>query len=176
APAQDIIEYKTIKFHRGVGDDVPVFERSPSAEGDQAWEGLYADAASRVPKAEVMKMTNKTLPILHDQGNYMIALDVFHQLHCLDNIRQQLELPGGGNYTRLPMSHLRHCVGAIRQALMCYADTTPVVWQWSTELMQPEQRDDLLHTCRNFDKIQGWARQFRMLDGTEPGLTTYQGE
>ncbi|KAJ6523043.1 hypothetical protein B0H19DRAFT_1277125 [Mycena capillaripes] len=176
APAQDIIEYKTVKFHRGLGDDVPLFEGPPSAEGDQAWEELYAYAASQIPKSEVLKMTNKTLPILPDQGSYVIALDVFHQLHCLDMIRQQLELPGGGNYTRLTMPHLRHCVGAIRQALMCYADTTPVVWQWSIELMQAEQRDDLLHTCRDFDKIQGWAKKLSMPSKSQPGLTTYQAE
>jgi hypothetical protein len=77
-------------------------------------------------------------------------------------IRQQLELPSGANYTRLGMRHVRHCVGAIRQSLMCYADTTPVVWQWSTELMRAEQRDDLLHTCRDFDQIQRWTREHNM--------------
>ncbi|KAJ7926465.1 hypothetical protein B0H13DRAFT_1599551, partial [Mycena leptocephala] len=176
APAQHMIEYKTMKFHRGAEEDVPLFERSPSVEGDLAWRELYAYAASRVPKSEVMKMTNKTWPILHDEENYVIALDIFHQLHCLDKIRQQLELSRGGNYTRLSMPHVRHCVGAIRQALMCYADTTPVVWQWSTELMEAEQRDDLLHTCRDFDKIRGWAKEHSMPMGLLPDLTTYQEE
>jgi hypothetical protein len=73
-------------------------------------------------------------------------------------IRQQLEIPGGANYTRLGMRHVRHCVGAIRQSLMCHADTTPVVWQWS-ELMGAEQRDDILHNCRDFEQIQRWTRE-----------------
>ncbi|KAJ6589321.1 hypothetical protein B0H19DRAFT_235640 [Mycena capillaripes] len=146
SPAQDAIVYKKVKFHRGLEDDISIYERPPSAEVDQAWEELYAYAASRVPKSEVSKMMNTTWPILHEEGNYVIALDVFHQLHCLDMLRQQLH--PGHNCTLMSKIHLRHCVGAIRQALMCYADLSPVVWQWSTRYKEAEQRDDLVHTCR----------------------------
>ncbi|KAJ7222515.1 hypothetical protein GGX14DRAFT_428972 [Mycena pura] len=169
SPAEHAIKYKTIKFHRGLGDDVPIYERPPSAEVDQAWEALYAYAASRVPKSEVDKMSNTTWPILHEQGNYVIALDAFHQLHCLDMLRQ--ELHPGHNYTRMSKTHLRHCIGVIRQSLMCYADVTPVVWQWSTKFQEAEQRDDLLHTCRDFDAIQSWAMERSM--GLLPDLTVY---
>ncbi|KAF8125882.1 hypothetical protein K438DRAFT_2148221 [Mycena galopus ATCC 62051] len=67
-----------------------------------------------------------------------IALEVFHQLHYLasDVLRQQLH--PGHNYTVQSPVHLRHCVGAIRQALMCYADTNPIVWQWSTRYNEAE--------------------------------------
>ncbi|KAJ7741199.1 hypothetical protein DFH07DRAFT_751173, partial [Mycena maculata] len=171
APAQHTIEYQTVKFHRGLGDDIPAYERPPSPEVDLAWGELYAYSASRVPKSEVVKMTNTTWPILHEEGNYVIALDVFHQLHCLDILRQQLELPAGHNYTRRSMPHVRHCTGVIRQALMCYADISPVVWQWSTRFKEAEQRDDILHTCRNFDRIQDWAKERSM--GLLPDLSVY---
>ncbi|KAJ7487306.1 hypothetical protein B0H11DRAFT_2230629 [Mycena galericulata] len=174
SPAQHAIEYKTVKFHRGLHGDVPLYERPPSAEVDQAWEKLYAYAASRIPKSEADKLTNKTWPILHEDGKYVIALDVFHQLHCLDVIRQQLELPNGLNYTRRTPAHLRHCVGAIRQALMCTADTSPVVWQWSDKYKEAEQRDDILHTCRDFDRLQDWARERSM--GLLPDLSVYVEE
>jgi hypothetical protein len=36
-----VIQYKTVKFHRGAADDIPLFESAPSAEGDQAWRDLY---------------------------------------------------------------------------------------------------------------------------------------
>ncbi|KAJ6472292.1 hypothetical protein C8R47DRAFT_1221798 [Mycena vitilis] len=169
SPAQEAIAYKTVKFHRGLQDDIPIYERPPSAAVDQAWEELYEYAASRVPKSEVVKMTNKTWPILNEEGNYVIALDVFHQLHCLDTLRQQLH--PGHNYTLKSKVHLRHCIGALRQALMCYADTTPVVWQWSDRYKEAEQRDDLVHRCRDFDAIKGWAKERSM--GTLPDLSVY---
>ncbi|KAJ7906204.1 hypothetical protein B0H13DRAFT_1619603 [Mycena leptocephala] len=168
APAWTAVAYKVVKFHRGLQDDIPIYERPPSDEVDQAWEQLYAYAASRVPKSEVVKMTNRTWPILHEEGNYIIALDVFHQLHCLDMLRQQLY---PDNYTLKSKVHLRHCVGAIRQALMCYADISPVVWQWSAQYKEAEQRDDIMHTCRDFDKIQEWAKERSM--GALPDLSVY---
>ncbi|KAF8175491.1 hypothetical protein K438DRAFT_1979715 [Mycena galopus ATCC 62051] len=114
-------------------------------------------------------MTNATWPVLHEKGNYVIALEVFHQLHCLDVLRQQLH--PGHNYTVWSPVHLRHCVGAIRQALMCYADISPIVWQWSTRYNEAEQRDDILHTCRDFSRIQDWARERSM--GSLPDLSVY---
>ncbi|KAJ7019876.1 hypothetical protein C8F04DRAFT_1275782 [Mycena alexandri] len=169
SPAQHMIVYQTVKFPRGLENDIPVYERAPSAKVDQAWEDLYAYAASRIPKSEAAKMTNTTWPILNEDGNYVIALDVFHQLHCLDMIRQQLH--PGHNYTVVSKIHLRHCIGAIRQALMCYADTSPVVWQWSSRYKEAEQRDDILHTCRDFDRLQSWAKEHSM--GLLPDLSVY---
>ncbi|KAJ7160009.1 hypothetical protein C8R43DRAFT_349437 [Mycena crocata] len=164
-----MISYKTVKFHRGLADDIPVYEQRPSPEVDAAWEELYAYAASRIPKSEAVKMTNTTWPILHDEDNYFMAADVFHQLHCLDMLRQQVH--PGHNYTRLSGMHIRHCIGAIRQALMCYADVSPVVWQWSSKFNEAEQRDDILHTCRDFDRLQGWAKERSL--GELPDLTVY---
>ncbi|KAJ7641268.1 hypothetical protein FB45DRAFT_899814 [Roridomyces roridus] len=173
SPAQAAIGYKVVKFHRGLRDDLPIYERPPSPEGDQAWGLLYEYALSRIPKSEAVKLTNKTWPILDEPGNYIIALDVFHQLHCLDLVRQQLELHHSNtrNYTGQSMPHLRHCIGAIRQALMCHADTTPIIWQWSDRLKEAEQLDDILHSCKDFDRIQDWARQRSV--GLLPDLTVY---
>ncbi|KAJ7186492.1 hypothetical protein C8R46DRAFT_1206495 [Mycena filopes] len=169
SPAQDMITYKTVKFHRGLEDDIPIYERAPSPEVDKAWEDLYVYAASRIPKSEAAKMTNATWPILNEEGNHVIALELFHQLHCLDMIRQQSH--PGHNYTLLSKIHLRHCIGAIRQALMCYADISPIVWQWSSRYNEAEQRDDILHTCRDFDKLRGWAQEHSL--GLLPDLSVY---
>ncbi|KAJ7124649.1 hypothetical protein C8R43DRAFT_1147370 [Mycena crocata] len=169
SPAQHLLTYQTVRFHRGLEGDVPIYEQPPSATVDEAWKNLWDGAASRIPKSEAVKMINDTWPVLHHEGNYIITLDVFHQLHCLDILRQQAH--PGHNYTRQTKSHLRHCVGAIRQAVMCYADVTPVVWQWSTKYNEAEQRDDVLHTCRDFDRIKGWAREHS--NGGLPDLSVY---
>jgi hypothetical protein len=70
-------------------------------------------------------------------------------------LRQQLH--PGNNYKHVPRTHIRHCIGAIRQALMCAVDITPVVWQWSEKLQMAEQRDDIVHVCRDYDRIREWA-------------------
>ncbi|KAJ7153294.1 hypothetical protein C8R46DRAFT_912510 [Mycena filopes] len=169
APAQSAVETKIIKFTRGVEDDIPIYEQRPSPAVDDAWRELYAFSETSVSRSEAAQMGNKTWPILGAPDHYLVALDVFHQLHCLDMVRQRLH--PGHNYTRLPMGHLRHCIGAIRQALMCAADITPVVWQWSDELKIADQRDDILHVCRDYGKIQTWAKEHHA--GAFPDVTVY---
>lgn len=40
---------------------------------------------------------------------------------------------------------------------MCSADISTIVWQWSEERQVAEQRDDVVHVCRDFDRIRDWA-------------------
>jgi hypothetical protein len=42
---------------------------------------------------------------------------------------------------------------------MCSADISTVVWQWSEERQLAEQRDDIVHVCRDFDRIREWANR-----------------
>jgi hypothetical protein len=41
---------------------------------------------------------------------------------------------------------------------MCSADVTPLVWTWDEEAQRSFPRSDTLHSCRNFEKIQEWAK------------------
>ncbi|KAF7344830.1 hypothetical protein MVEN_01644300 [Mycena venus] len=155
SPAENVVTHRIVKFSRGLADDIPIYERRPSPAVDAAWHKLYSVAETRITKSEALKMPNRTWPLQREPGHYMFALDVFHQLHCLDVLRKQVH--PGYNYTRIPISHVRHCIGAIRQALMCSADISTVVWQWSEERQLAEQRDDIVHVCRDFERIREWA-------------------
>ncbi|KAF7365992.1 hypothetical protein MVEN_00475100 [Mycena venus] len=157
SPADHVVRQKIVKFTRGVEDDIPIYERRPSDAVDAAWRDLWSVAQTRIPRSEAAKMPNRTWPLQREPGQYMFALDVFHQIHCLDVLRQQVHRGRGFNYTHVPISHVRHCIGAIRQALLCAADISPVVWQWSEERQLVEQRDDIVHVCRDFGQIWEWA-------------------
>ncbi|KAJ7174400.1 hypothetical protein C8R46DRAFT_990506 [Mycena filopes] len=159
SPAQHVVQRKVIKFTRGFADDIPIYERRPSPAVDEAWSALYSVAQTKISRTDAMKLANKTWPLIGEKGSYIFALDVFHQLHCLDIIRKQLLISAGHNYTRISGSHIRHCFGAIRQALMCSADISVIVWQWSDKFKMVEQRDDVLHVCRDYDMIRQWASQ-----------------
>ncbi|KAJ7046315.1 hypothetical protein C8F04DRAFT_1173256 [Mycena alexandri] len=143
SPAEDFVSHKLVKFTRGLAGDVPIYEHRRSPAVDAAWEALYSVAQIRMPRSEVVKMPNRTWPWTLTQGQ--------------DTLRK--ELHPGENYTRAPAFHIRHCIGAIRQALMCSVDITSVVWQWSDDLKSVEQRDDVVHVCRDYDRIRDWASQ-----------------
>lgn len=55
---------------------------------------------------------------------------------------------------------LDHCIDALRQTIMCHSDVSPVSWH----LNMPKRNVIIpqlstTHTCRNFTKIQEWARE-----------------
>jgi Mycotoxin biosynthesis protein UstYa len=42
---------------------------------------------SAIPKSEATKLSNKTIP-RPGSDDYLVELDVFHQLHCLNDLRK----------------------------------------------------------------------------------------
>lgn len=76
-----------------------------------------------------------------------------------DVLRQVIHPDDYPEMQRLSKIHLRHCIGVIRQSLMCFSDITPIVWQWNETLHIGDERDDVVHTCRNFERIQEWGEK-----------------
>ncbi|KAF7303634.1 hypothetical protein MIND_00592700 [Mycena indigotica] len=89
SPAQDAVEYGLTSY--AIGGD-PKFHIQPSPELDANWDDLYNFGISQIPKSEARLLPNKTYPIPGDESNYIVELDVFHNLHCLNMIRQGLHV------------------------------------------------------------------------------------
>ncbi|KAJ6461976.1 hypothetical protein DFH09DRAFT_1494536, partial [Mycena vulgaris] len=163
APAQHVVEEIIKVYPVGFNHDKSPFQVPSSPELDDAWEDLYQFGISRIPKGEAALLPNKTSPIPGDPGYYIIELDVFHQLHCLNTIRKALDptyypkwnisKPG------FAQDHISHCVDWIRHSIMCHSDTSVVVWQWDPRHNETFTRPGVPHTCRNFGLIQQWGRE-----------------
>lgn len=55
-----------------------------------------------------------------------------------------------------------HCVDSIRETLMCHADVSPIPFRVNVPANQViVPRLSTTHTCRNFTKIQEWAKDHR---------------
>ncbi|TFK42241.1 hypothetical protein BDQ12DRAFT_762509, partial [Crucibulum laeve] len=160
APAQASLEYEVKSFtagrehktiYQGLSDDV-----------DRAWGELYNHTLLKIPKNEAALLPNKTYPIKDEPGYYLAGLDVFHQLHCLNNVRRALHREYYVNDTHLDEDHVSHCIDSIRQSLMCNADISVNVWQWSNELSAVVGYSTQAHSCRNFNKLREWAQERRV--------------
>ncbi|KAJ7160632.1 hypothetical protein C8R43DRAFT_1233822 [Mycena crocata] len=169
SPAMPAIEHEAKVYTIGFLNDFSPYQIPSSPELDELWSKLYNFGISRISKEEAAKLPNKTQAIPGDEGHYIAALDVFHNLHCLNKIRMALDpdyypewristtnnqIPSQTNVTR----HVSHCVDWIRQALQCSSDTSVIVWQWDDTVNRNTFRGDVAHTCRNFEKIQEWAK------------------
>ncbi|KAJ6478197.1 hypothetical protein C8R45DRAFT_1101586 [Mycena sanguinolenta] len=155
SPAQDAVEYGITSYatSRTEGFRIP-----PSPELDQAWENLYNFGISQIPKSQAALLPNKTHPIPGDEENYIAELDVFHNLHCLNMIRQRVHSDYYTDAEKMDIVHLDHCIDWIRQSLMCAGDTSVIVWQWDAAQNITTFQGDVVHTCRNFEKLREWGK------------------
>jgi len=166
SPAQSAVEYEIKSFTPG--REHKTIYQGASKEVDRAWGELYNHTLLKIPKSEAALLPNKTYPIKHEPGYYLAGLDVFHQLHCLNNIRRALHHDYYANDTDLDEEHVSHCVDTIRQSLMCSADISVNVWQWSDSYKAVVGYSTQAHTCRNFDKLRDWAREHRIHEWIDP--------
>ncbi|OKL57499.1 hypothetical protein UA08_06893 [Talaromyces atroroseus] len=169
SPAENAIRYKNLAFTTSISPHLTKYQGPPTPENLAAWEDLYscrfllALGVSRIPMSEAAKLVNKTVPIPDYPGEYVIQLDVFHQLHCLNMIRLKLwagegpEYYLGVNETLMDMDHLDHCIDSMRQSFMCSSDISPITWKWVEDSQSARGLLTTLHTCRDFEAIREWA-------------------
>lgn len=96
------------------------------------------------------------------EGEYVVAFEVFHQLHCLNTIRQYT---WRNHYTVLPAAldgndvanrmHVDHCIETLRLSLMCNADLTPFTLPIG-EHNRVRADFDAFHRCKKWDPLVNW--------------------
>ncbi|PTB48341.1 hypothetical protein M431DRAFT_100297 [Trichoderma harzianum CBS 226.95] len=170
SPAQNEIEYKLTKFHTNIVDAPDEFQGGPSEILNKAWDGLFNFGISTIPKGQAKLLPNYTSPVPGHEDEYIVELDVFHQLHCLV-LSLNWTVPETYPYeafeeNRVKNSinpwHIGHCLESLRQSIMCHADITPAVWHWDYSVANPVRNKPwltVLHTCRDFDRIRDWAKK-----------------
>lgn len=137
----------------------------PSEEVNDAW-------ASLLPKEGGFFTHDRIAPTKS-------CLAVFHQLHCLDMLRQALyesrpdivEQGHNESHTADPhpdhdvtvdhnhshdMYHIGHCFDLLRQSLMCKADLTVEVGNLTEGGVTGFGTE---HQCVNWEELMGWMKQ-----------------
>ncbi|KAL9071438.1 MAG: hypothetical protein Q9157_005471 [Trypethelium eluteriae] len=165
SPAQDILAYKVVTFSNAMQDDRSKYQGLPTDEVDEAWEGLYSkEIITKIEEEQAKKLPDTTLGLHDEPGQYVVGLEVFHQLQCLDRIRKAF-YPGRysahSNTTNeeraFEEEDLSQCFESIRQTLMCNADVSTMHWEWDEEQQRAKPKPTNVHTCRDFEAIQQWA-------------------
>ncbi|OAQ76796.1 hypothetical protein VFPFJ_10578 [Purpureocillium lilacinum] len=197
SPANHLVEYNTLKFNRSRGDDKTPFQGWPTDEIDQTWADAYVPGIlSTVDGHTASQLPEQTerLPLRGRENEYVVTLDAFHQMHCLDVVRMALYRDRYDKHFYYPNGtvdyckwlHVDHCLDQVRQALMCQADVSVVYYAWSNITQGMRPRVDNLHTCRNWTKILEWAAERgveatnwhpsrRVVEGADGTFTIEQG-
>ncbi|ORY67718.1 uncharacterized protein BCR38DRAFT_483326 [Pseudomassariella vexata] len=195
SPAQNAVEY--VVSHpddsiHGTNEWMNMlFDGSANGGVGERWKGLYTpymDVAITQQEAAQLGEQSVMIP---GTDQYIVELEVHHQLHCLDSLRRALfpTTPGQGHQQNNSFSaeveedenddpgahhpkHLDHCIDWIRQALMCWVDITPVSWAVDPATGLPEPQIPQQRTCRNWDLVQAWADGHRVSDDV---LESFEG-
>ncbi|KAF9486940.1 hypothetical protein BDN71DRAFT_770718 [Pleurotus eryngii] len=160
SPANEAVSYQHRKFFNGFGRNISPFQVPPSKELDELWEDLHNFRISRIPKSQAKLLPNVMEAIPGDEEHYAVELNVFHELHCLNRIRKTIY---SEHYPDMRISlpgkeiHMSHCLDSIRQSLVCSSDVSLIVWKWDEEAGQSFPRGNVVHRCRDLDRIKEWA-------------------
>jgi hypothetical protein len=159
------------------GQDPPsIYRGKPGPEVDAAWKDLTAEHAIPISADEVKKLgkdpkTAVKFPESFGYGSdaYVAQVDVFHQIHCLDALREEMHR---NYYSGLPSSsrntmqkvHINHCVHVLLQNLLCESSVDLITYNWMEGLHFPFPDFDLTHQCRSFEALLDWQHD-HMVDG-----------
>ncbi|KAF9882666.1 hypothetical protein FE257_005660 [Aspergillus nanangensis] len=165
SPAQWALRYRNTVFDSSFGIQTTAYQGPPSETNNALWSDLYNFGITRISADEARDMANKTLPIPNDADHYIISLSVFHQLHCLNQVRKGLygDVDWTDQSDHTGITHLDHCVDIIRQGLMCNADITPLTWTRDGHDGSAKEVAEVIHTCRDFEAIRDWAKARQMV-------------
>jgi len=148
------------------------FTGSPSVNPhvDESWSELIKNINIRV-SAEELERNHQSSVELPENGGYLAWMSVYHELHCLKVLRQWgYKEHYFANMTKqlhgeMEM-HTDHCVEYLRQASMCHADTSLVVFEWSESKAKPmlkNHRDP--HMCKDWATIEVIAKDRQVTSG-----------
>ncbi|ORY10176.1 hypothetical protein BCR34DRAFT_567253 [Clohesyomyces aquaticus] len=177
-PALEAVEYQTI-IYRGAQEDDNPYKGHPNPALDAAWGELTAVrhvSISGDTMTAIKKSDNHAVQL--PDGSYLGATEVFHQLHCLNLIRQHSykeyydvdgrRPPGLTDSAKTLRNHVDHCIDILRQNIMCTADTSVITHNWVKGYQFPYPNFNTQHKCRNFDKIVAWEKAHQVKDPARP--------
>jgi hypothetical protein len=95
---------------------------------------------------------------------YVASIEVFHHLHCLDELRREISYkhyheaeegpaPGG----KLHEAHISHCIDVLAQALRCTGSVDMITFNWVQGHKLPQPDFSNRKVCRDFDALLNWA-------------------
>ncbi|KAF3762725.1 hypothetical protein M406DRAFT_333095 [Cryphonectria parasitica EP155] len=141
-----------------------LFVGEPSHEIDDNWLDLIGDRYFSISEEEAIEAWGERRHeyVDEDHGGYTAGLDVFHTLHCLNQIRMALS-PDHYNHHGMPVetsaAHTAHCLDAIRQHVQCYGSTTLIPTKWRDGAQRQYIDSNQEHVCRDFSYLRKFVKR-----------------
>ncbi|KAF7548011.1 hypothetical protein G7Z17_g7345 [Cylindrodendrum hubeiense] len=179
SPAESVAEYQTVRYNI-----TPLQEKTEymgyGADVDKAWDHVTYDVGDQMIGNDELNRLGLDPASLKVEDprtgkeGYRAGIQVFHQLHCLNLLRQDsykeyYSHHGGDIEVEAEdlRGHLDHCIEILRIALMCQSDIGVYTFKYYEGFEGHWPDFSTLHTCRNFDAIRDWAFENAAVFGDE---------
>ncbi|MCJ1360353.1 MAG: hypothetical protein MMC33_010358 [Icmadophila ericetorum] len=159
SPARKAVRYETVLMNNSIYDTSP-FKGAPREEQTDAWDE-YARWQNLVISGDDLKAINRSSIVLADGSGYLATLDVFHELHCLNIIREYIhrDYYQSRESPHMQFIHADHCLDTLRQIVQCHGDVSIVTFDWVEHQHDPFPNFLVNRECRNWDSILDWAKE-----------------
>lgn len=194
----DLLRYNETshEVYRQMDPTLPLYFGKPSPAMDTAWAELLQYEYPAITPEEMAENPFLSYDMDKDKhpvtGKYHFALDVFHNLHCLNAVRIELDKDyyGPHNHGHIgrraehdhephapqqhqsawdaaARDHIDHCMNHIRQSLQCRPDLSPAAMHVFADFDGSKYflGNAEKHTCYDWESVIDWAAARK----TEPG-------
>ncbi|KAI1428154.1 hypothetical protein F5Y12DRAFT_733886 [Xylaria sp. FL1777] len=164
SPLQDVVEYEVSTEHATDPGHYSVYAGPPSEEQEEAWDRLITPVYFNISRDELSRAGESFEHIIElTEGGYIASVAVYHELHCLRNLR--LYVFRDRYYPNLTESqhhylktHLDHCLEVLRISTMCHGNTAINSYRWDTETIdKPLTKSNSSSVCVKWSSIEDWS-------------------
>ncbi|WQF88134.1 Putative mycotoxin biosynthesis protein UstYa [Colletotrichum destructivum] len=174
SPVHDVLEYEDVQFDNAFWKPSP-YKGKPTPELEAKWKELWYYGSFDLPSSALPALNKSPNGVGGDawartaSGNLLAGLEVFHNLHCLNLVRQYVHKddfdysndPAFIGDDEIVLAHVDHCIEALRIRLQCYADVTPFLHTNGSKGTQPDFNTQ--HRCPKYDRIVEWAKERQIM-------------
>lgn len=141
--------------------------RKPDPAVDKAWEDLDNIRTFPITREDVIKLGKNPdlavkFPEEYGLGSeaYVAELDIFHQIHCLNLLRNIAWSDYTHREKKMPSDlhwiHVSHCTDMLMQTITCQGSLDVLTFEWMETQDWPWPDFFVNRQCRNFESIVNW--------------------
>ncbi|KAI0816462.1 hypothetical protein GGR55DRAFT_627046 [Xylaria sp. FL0064] len=148
-----------------------IARQMPNPEADRVWEDYENVRPIRLTKSQIIRMGKDPSRVSRYEDKdwgfgddaYVGDLDVFHQLHCLNTLRQyayadyyNLTPIETGDASSLMAMHVNHCVDILLQEIQCSGNVGFITSGWVKNQRYPQPDMSINRKCIAFENVIAW--------------------
>jgi len=169
-----VIQYERVVFNQAIYGERTVY-MGGSKEANDSWSELVTHGIVKLGEETASRLHDPTVRFEEEDGQYVVGVEMWHQLHCVNMMRQMLWAETSPSLSALDpdswkVKHIDHCIDIIRQTLMCHGDIGIIPFT-----SDPNYRPlfNATRVCRKYEALRDWVDEHQAGNNTPEGMVAF---